>query len=187
MRWRNLISTILPGLFMVGYVIGTGSVTTMATAGADYGMSLVWTLVLASLFTFIMVAAISKTTIVSGETMLWSFRRNFPRIGLPVAVAIALGMTLTQIASIIGVTAIMTDVVREWAGVPRVASGAVFTLVLLWLFWDGRHQLFLKALSLLVGLMGVCFLLTATMAPPSPAEVLRGFIPAVPATGNPQP
>jgi Mn2+/Fe2+ NRAMP family transporter len=197
MRWSYLarfLSSILPGLFMVGYVIGTGSVTTMAKAGSDYGMSLVWTLVLASLFTHIMFSAISKTTIVGGQTMLWGFRRNFGHIGFPVALAVTLAMVVTQVASIIGVMGIVTDVVREWSrpltasgeGISRVWSGAIFTLLLLWLFWNGRHQLFLKVLSLLVALMGVCFLLTAAVVPPDPAAVLRGFIPSVPATGNPQ-
>jgi manganese transport protein len=34
------LSTIGPGLFLIGYNIGTGSVTTMAKVGAEYGMTL---------------------------------------------------------------------------------------------------------------------------------------------------
>ena len=37
------ISTIGPGLFLIGYNIGTGSVTTMAKVGAEHGMTLTWT------------------------------------------------------------------------------------------------------------------------------------------------
>lgn len=33
-------ATIAPGIFLVGYNIGTGSITTMASAGASYGMTL---------------------------------------------------------------------------------------------------------------------------------------------------
>lgn len=175
---------------MVGYVIGTGSVTTMAAAGASYGMSLVWTLALASLLTHVMFSAISKTTMVSGNTMIFNFRRHF---GGPVTLLIVAAMVLTQISSIIGVMGILTDVLQEWsrpftaggAGFSRVASGAMLTTLLLVLFWNGRHRFFLKLLSLLVGMMGVSFLLTATIARPAPEVVLRGFIPSIPETGSP--
>ncbi len=175
---------------MVGYVIGTGSVTTMAAAGASYGLALVWTLVLASLFTHIMFSAIAKMTMVSGQTMLWNFRRHF---GAPVTVFLMLGMATTQIASIIGVTGIVTDVLREWSkpftpgggGVSRLATGFAVVGLLLWLFWHGRHRFFLKATSLLVALMGVSFVLTALVAVPPPEVLLRGVIPQIPSTGNP--
>lgn len=189
-RLVRFAASILPGMFMVGYVVGTGSVTTMAVAGASYGMTLLWTLVLASLFTHIMFSAISKTTMISGNTMLANFRRYF---GGPVTLFIMLGMVVSQIASIIGVMGIITDVLREWSrpftadgtGFSRIASGACLTLLLLFLFWNGRHRLFLKVLSLLVALMGVSFLLTAAVAPPEPEAVLRGIIPRIPTTGNP--
>ncbi len=183
--------SILPGIFMVGYVIGTGSVTTMASAGASYGLTLVWTLACASFFTFIMFAAISKMTMVSGQTMLWNYRQNF---GSPVTLFIVLALATTQIASIIGVMGIVTDVIQEWtrpftadgAGVSRVASGILLMGVLLWIFWNGRHKVFLRAVSFLVALMGISFLMTAFVAMPSPEAVLRGLIPSIPKTGNPQ-
>ncbi len=46
------ISTIGPGIFLIGYNIGTGSVTTMAVSGSSYGMTLIWPLLLSCLFTF---------------------------------------------------------------------------------------------------------------------------------------
>ncbi len=186
----RFIASILPGIFMVGYVIGTGSVTTMASAGASYGMSLTWTLVLASLFTHIMFAAISKATIVSGHTILWNFRQHF---GGPVTLFIILGLATTQIASIIGVMGIVTDVLREWSrpftangeGISRVWSGLCFTLLLLWLFWNGRHGFFLKVAGFLVALMGISFCLTALTVLPPPEMLVSGFVPSIPSTGSP--
>lgn len=37
-----LLLSVGPGLFLIGYNIGTGSVTTMAKTGANYGMELFW-------------------------------------------------------------------------------------------------------------------------------------------------
>ncbi|MHC4175726.1 MAG: divalent metal cation transporter, partial [Planctomycetota bacterium] len=46
MKTKKLINAFLPGIFLLGFNIGTGSVTAMAKAGATYGMSLLWTILL---------------------------------------------------------------------------------------------------------------------------------------------
>ena len=174
---------------MIGYVIGTGSVTTMASAGASYGMSLTWTLVFASLFTHIMVVAMSRLTILTGETTLFTFRTHF---GRPVTIFIIGSLMITQLASIIGVMAIVSDVMREWTalvtggdGVPQIVWAVGFTLLLLGLYWRGRHQFFLKVLALLVCLMGIAFFLTASLVVPDPATMIEGLVPRIPRVGNP--
>ena len=55
-------ATIAPGIFLVGYNIGTGSITTMASAGASYGMTLTWALALSCLFTYVLIIAFSRYT-----------------------------------------------------------------------------------------------------------------------------
>lgn len=185
----RLAASVAPGVFMIGYVIGTGSVTTMASAGADYGMSLTWTLVLASLFTHIMVVALSRLTILTGETTLFTFRNHF---GKPVTIFLIASLMVTQLASIIGVMAIVSDVMREWTaqvtggeGIPQIVWAAGFTLLLLGLYWQGRHGFFLKVLALLVTMMGVAFFVTAFMVRPDPATIIEGLLPSIPDVGNP--
>ena len=46
-----------PGLFLIGYNIGTGSIVTMSKAGATYGMALLWLLVLSCVFTYVLLMA----------------------------------------------------------------------------------------------------------------------------------
>ena len=174
---------------MIGYVIGTGSVTTMASAGASYGMSLAWTLALASVFTHIMIVALSRLTILTGETTLYTFRKHF---GAPVTIFIIGSLMLTQIASIIGVMAIVSDVFREWtaqllggAGTPTLVSAAFFSLLLLGLYWVGRHHFFLNVLACLVAVMGVAFVSTAFLVAPDPATAVAGLVPSIPEVGNP--
>ena len=45
-KFRRFASVVGPGIFAIGYTIGTGSVTSMAKAGADYGLGLLWVLAL---------------------------------------------------------------------------------------------------------------------------------------------
>ena len=89
-------ATIAPGIFLVGYNIGTGSITTMASAGASYGMTLTWALALSCLFTYILIIAFSRYTIVTGKTSLFGFKNNF---GRGVTIFILLSLLISEIVS----------------------------------------------------------------------------------------
>ena len=186
---RQVAAGLAPGIFIIGYVVGTGSVTTMSSAGASYGMSLTWTLALASLFTHLMIVGISRLTILSGETLLHLFRRHF---GAPVTVLMMVSLAATQLTSIIGVMAIVVDVLHEWSGaalgyaVDSLASALVLTLLLLTLYWVGRHAFFLKVLASLVGVMGIAFFCTAATVLPDWRELAGGLLPTIPEAGNPR-
>ena len=50
---KKIIAIVLgfgPGIFAIGYTIGTGSVTSMIVAGSTYGMQLLWVLLLSCIF-----------------------------------------------------------------------------------------------------------------------------------------
>jgi Mn2+/Fe2+ NRAMP family transporter len=69
-RIRNIIATILPGIFIIGYNVGTGSITSMAKAGANFGYDLLWTIAVSCLITYYLIVHFSKFTMVSGETFI---------------------------------------------------------------------------------------------------------------------
>src|SRR5210317_39926 len=81
------LSLVGPGLFLIGYNIGTGSITTMAKAGADYGMTLFWALILSCIFTYILMVAYGKLTLVTGTTALNNIKRRYT-FGKPLAIYI---------------------------------------------------------------------------------------------------
>ncbi|MGI9238641.1 MAG: Nramp family divalent metal transporter, partial [Woeseiaceae bacterium] len=88
-RLSKTLALFLPGIFLLGFNIGTGSVTAMAKAGATYGMSLLWTIVASCLATYFMINAYGKLTLVTGETALQAFRRHIhPLVGLFYIVAL---------------------------------------------------------------------------------------------------
>ena len=136
-----------------------------------------------------MIVGISRLTILSGETLLHLFRRHF---GSPVTVLLIVSLAATQLTSIIGVMAIVVDVLREWSGsalgyaVDPLASAVLFTVLLLTLYWVGRHAFFLKVLASLVGVMGIAFFCTAGIVAPEPRELVAGLVPGIPETGNPR-
>ncbi len=162
----------------------------MAVAGARHGMSLTWALLLSCFFTAVLMIAISRLTIVSGDTLMYNFRT---RISPYLTMFVMLALMVTVVSSIMGVTAIVASVVQEWSrpltadgdGISPILTGALMITVLYLLFWNGRHQTFIKLLAVMVGIMGICFLLTMLMVIPDPAEVVRGLVPKIPRTGQP--
>jgi len=90
---QQKIALILPGIFLLGFNIGTGSVTTMAKTGADYGMDLLWTLVASCLATYFMILSYSRYTLVTGETALQAFKKHIhPAVGIFFIVALTFGV-----------------------------------------------------------------------------------------------
>jgi Mn2+/Fe2+ NRAMP family transporter len=189
-KFGRFLLSILPGLFIVGYVIGTGSVTSMVVAGARYGMSFTWALFLSCLFTFVLLIAISKITIVTGNTIMNNIKSH---IGWFASVFIIIGLMVTVISSIMGVMAVVAQVIQEWtrpmtstgAGISPIITSIIFLSFLYYLFWTGRHGLFIRFVSLMVAVMGIAFILTNLMIIHDPAEMFRGLIPHVPSEGKP--
>ena len=180
----RLLSAIGPGIFIIGYIIGTGSVTSMAKAGAEYGMSLTWALALSCLCTYVLIVSISRVTIVSGNTLIRCIRLRF---GAALAIFIIIGLMATVLTSVIGVMGIATDVAREWSsqvfggtGVPPVITALVFNALLGFLVWRGSHGFFLRGMAVVVALMGFCFLVTMFLVHPGPIDFIRSLKPAMP-------
>ena len=69
-KFKKGIALFLPGIFLLGFNIGTGSVTSMAKAGSSYGMELLWTIVASCLATYFMISLYGRYTLVTGETAL---------------------------------------------------------------------------------------------------------------------
>jgi len=185
----SFASSIGPGIFIIGYIIGTGSVTSMASSGAKYGMSMTWALGLSCFFTYIMIVGISRSTIVTGNTIIHSLKLQF---GRSIAIFIIVALMLSVVTSIMGVMAIATDVVREWSrpltpggrGIHPVVSALFFNAILYYLFWHGTHNFFLKAMAVIVALMGISFVLTMFMVIPEPVEIIKGLVPKMPTEAN---
>jgi len=75
-RLKKLILSIGPAFFVVGYTIGTGSIVTMASAGSRYGMEMLWVLILACVFTYVLLEAYGKYSLFTGEGALYGIKKH---------------------------------------------------------------------------------------------------------------
>ncbi len=180
------LGLIGPGLFLIGYNIGTGSVTTMAKAGAEYGMSLFWALILSCIFTYILMVAYGQVTLVSGKTALFNIKQNV-KFGKPLALYILTALIIGEVLALMGIMGITADLLQEAArlmGSGIVINTVTITIVLIIalfaLLYIGKYALFEKMLTIIVLFMGLSFIVVFFMVKPDLGEIARGIIPAIP-------
>lgn len=182
-KFSKALALFLPGIFLLGFNIGTGSVTAMAKAGATYGMSLLWTIVASCLATFFMINAYGKMTLVTGETALQAFRRHIhPAVGIFFIVALTAGVC----GSVMGVMGIVAEISSEWSmtivdgGIHPVWFAALFVSLVYFIFWQGNTQFFERSLAVIVAIMAACFVLNFFILMPPPIEIVKGLAPSLP-------
>ncbi|MCK0127473.1 Nramp family divalent metal transporter [Erythrobacter sp. F6033] len=182
-KWKTTLALFLPGIFLLGFNIGTGSVTTMATAGANYGMTLLWTVLVSCAATYLMIATYGRYTLVTGETALEAFRKHIhPAVGMFFILALGIGVC----ASVMGVMGIVAEISFEWSktfiegGIDPLFWAAFFCLVAYFIFWSGRTQVFERTLAVIVAIMAACFVLNFFILMPPVADMAAGLVPSVP-------
>ena len=182
-KFTQLLALFLPGIFLLGFNIGTGSVTAMAKAGANYGMSLLWTIVASCVATYYMITTYGHFTLVTGETALQAFRKHIhPAVGIFFIVALTAGVS----GSVMGVMGIVADISNAWSksfiegGIRPVYFAALFIALVYYIFWRGTTQFFQRSLAVIVAIMSVCFLLNSILLMPPPVDIARGLVPNLP-------
>ncbi len=187
LKW---LLTIGPGIFAIGYTIGTGSVTSMVVAGSTYGMQLLWVLFLSCLFSWVLMEAYGRYSIVTGETALFGFRKHL-KYGSLMAILIIIGVSFGQINSLIGILGISANAIFETLSlfIPSMKemeyeAVLIIALMIIGVMYSfllvGKYSFFEKILLVFVTLMGLSFLLSLFVVFPNPKEIAAGFIPSIP-------
>ena len=107
-----LVLALGPGIFSIGYTIGTGSVTSMIVAGSTYGMQLLWVLLLSCVFSGILMFAYGNFALVTGETALYAFKKHL-KWGKLIAIMIIIGISFGQWNSLMGILGISANMLFE--------------------------------------------------------------------------
>ena len=191
--WKKILGVVLafgPGIFAIGYTIGTGSVTSMIVAGSTYGMQLLWVLLLSCIFSGLLMFAYGNFALVTGETALYAFKKHL-KYGKLIAILIILGISFGQWNSLMGILGISANIIYEIFLIyfPSIAGyqyEAVLTIAILVIaiFYRflliGKYAFFEKILVIFVTIMGLSFIVSLFMVYPLPIEVAKGLIPTIP-------
>lgn len=187
---KHLLSILGPGIFAIGYTIGTGSVTSMAKAGSQYGLQLVWVLALSCLFSGILMEAYGRLEVVTGETALYAIKRHL-RWGKPLAVLIFIGVVMGQYTCLGSILTLSSGAIYETLGMffpslPKNNYGAVLAIAIILIgsiygmLMIGRYGFFEKVLAFFVMLMGITFLISMFVVWPSPEILKQAVLPSIP-------
>ncbi len=190
-RVLRIIALVGPGLFCLGFTIGTGSVTSMVKSGSMYGTGLLWVLAISAFFTWVMTQAYGHYGIVSGDTAIHGIRQNL-RGGKVWAIILIAGLVVSQWISLSSILNITSNAVCEvlYLCIPGLPKAAGYWIVLgmaviiagtIWLVLNkGNYSVFEKILSVLVTLMGIAFILSMFIELPAPGSIVKGFVPSIP-------
>lgn len=190
---KKIIAVILgfgPGIFAIGYTIGTGSVTSMIVAGSKFGMQLLWVLLLSCFFSGILMFAYGNYALITGETALYGFKKHL-KFGKVLAILIIIGITFGQWNSLMGILGISANIIFEILAVnfdglssfkyETVLITAIIIIVIFYLLMlVGKYTFFEKILVIFVTLMGLSFMISLFFVQPLPIDVVKGLIPTIP-------
>lgn len=180
-RLARLLSFVGPGIFAIGYTIGTGSVTSMAKAGADYGLGLLWVLALSCLFSGVLMSAYGRFAAVTGETTLHGIVRYLPG-GKCIAALVFLGVVMGQYTCLGGIMILTAGAIREAfsLSVGTFPIACAIMAVMFALMMVGRYSFFERLLAFFVALMVVTFVFSVFVTWPEASAVKRAVAPVLP-------
>jgi Mn2+/Fe2+ NRAMP family transporter len=190
---QKIIAIVLgfgPGIFAIGYTIGTGSVTSMIVAGSKFNMQLLWVLLLSCVFSGILMFAYGNYALLTGETALYGFKKHL-KYGKVLAILIIVGVTFGQWNSLMGILGISSNIIFEILAVnfdglaaykyETVLITAIIIIVTFYLLMlVGKYTFFEKILVIFVTLMGFSFVLSLCFVQPLTIDVVKGLIPTIP-------
>lgn len=189
-KFLKFLLSFGPGIFAIGYTIGTGSVTSMIVAGNDFGMGLLWVLFLSCLFSGVLIYVSGTYYLSTNETALYAIKKHLPW-GRIIAISIIVMVGIGQWNSLIGILGITSNVVFEILTInfPGIAAHKYFVvlgiaIVIISIFYflltRGNYNIFEKVLALFVSMMGLSFIFTLFFVYPMPTEILLGLVPKIP-------
>lgn len=182
-RWIALVG---PGLFCLGFTIGTGSVTTMVNSGGRYGLALLPVLAISAFFTWVMTEAYGRYGVVTGNTAIHGIKTTL-KGGKIWAWALIAGLVVSQWISLSSILNIVSNTVSEVLmlcipAIPHSASywiivvTAILIALTIWILLNkGNYSTFEKILSFLVTMMGFAFILSMFIKLPDPAAFKKGL------------
>lgn len=188
MSFKKIIQSIGPGPLIAAAFIGPGTVTVCTLAGANFGFSLLWVLVLSIVATVILQEISGRIGIVSGSDLSTLLRNQ---TGNPifrlfsmvlVLLAIVLGNAAYESGNIsganLGLGFYWEAPTLSFVGLDLQLGNFLLGLIAFLLLWTGSYKTLERILVALVILMSVAFSITAILTKPDISALLAGFIPS---------
>jgi len=171
---KKLLHVALGVVTSFGGFLEAGSIATSVQAGAEFGYSLLWVLLLGVVCLVVLIEMSGRLAAVSHHTIAGAMRERFgfsffllPLIGV---VAVSMLTLAAELGGVCMALQLATGIGFQWWALP--------VMLAVWLLlWRGTFGLIEDGVSLL-GLVTVAFLIAAVRLHPSAGEVAAGFVPS---------
>lgn len=187
MNIKNVFRNLGPGPLIAAAFIGPGTVTVCTLAGANFGFSLLWALVLSIVATVILQEISGRIGIVTGSDLSTLLRnqtgnRAFRLFSMVlILVAVVLGNAAYESGNIsganLGLAFYWEAPTLNFLGLQLQLGNFVLGIVAFLLLWTGSYKALERILVALVILMSLAFSITAILTKPDLASLFAGFIP----------
>ena len=177
--WRKVFSFIGPAyLVSVGYM-DPGNWSTDIAAGSQYGYTLIWVLLASNIMAMVLQSMSARLGIVRGRDLAQANKELYPKWAVFILWVLAeIAIAATDLAEVLG----MAIGLQLLTGMPLIA-GVVITILdtflLLYLQKLGMRKIE-AFIIVLIGIIGISFLINIILAHPTLQEVIKGFIPSLP-------
>lgn len=177
------LKNIGPGAIVAAALVGPGTITTSSVAGAEYGFTLIWTLIFSVIAMIVLQEMATRLGVIGRKDLGTAFRevsRN-PIIKtiiiIVIVLALGIGNSAFQSSNIIGGASglsIITDLpIQMWSFIIGLSAGI--------LLWFGSYKTLERVLVVAVIFMSILFTLTAIVVKPDIGAILSGaFVPSIP-------
>ncbi|NIJ15047.1 Mn2+/Fe2+ NRAMP family transporter [Saccharomonospora amisosensis] len=175
--WRARLRQIGPGMMAAATGVGAGDLVATMVAGSKFGYTLLWAVIVGTVFKIALAEAVGRWHLTSGQTLLAGWR------DLGKWVLVYFGAYAVVWGFVYGATAMSASglplnalfpwlSLRYWA----IACGLLGFL----LVWFGRYRLIEKVMTAFVGIMFVTVVGTAILVTPNLLDAVNGFVPRLP-------
>ncbi|EHR53830.1 Mn2+/Fe2_ transporter, NRAMP family [Saccharomonospora marina XMU15] len=175
--WRARLRQIGPGMMAAATGVGAGDLVATMVAGSKFGYTLLWAVIVGTVFKIALAEAVGRWHLTSGSTLLAGWR-NLGRWVLVYFGAYAVVWGFVYGATAMSASGLPLNALFPWLSLRywAIACGLLGFL----LVWFGRYRLIEKVMTAFVGIMFVTVVGTAILVTPNLLDAVNGFVPRLP-------
>lgn len=168
-----------PGLVVAATGLGGGDIIAASAAGANYGVSLLWAVVIGSILKFCLTEGIGRWQLATGRTLLEGWLDELPKLLTWYFTAYLLIWTVMVAAAMMSAAGLVAYAI--WPIFSVEVWSMVQGLLALILVWNGGYSMLENVMKFFIGIMFLCVLFCAVLIMPPLPEMLSGiFLPKLP-------
>lgn len=171
--WWPYIAAIGPGLLAASAGNDAGGIATYASAGASYGYSLLWVMVIITIAVAVVQEMSARLGAVTGKGFADLVRENFPiRVTALIMLTLLCANFGIIVSEFVGIAA-----AAEMFGISRYVAVPLAALVLWLLITRGSYSR-VEQVLLLLSAVFVAYIASAVMVKPSGDDIIAGLLPS---------